>query len=169
MAKPKVRKRLIKIPTEYEGAIDYGIKVFSPLYQLENGLRIIVDNHLGVCYGLNWWEDSLKHQLPRTHQYSADVSAKMSKMPYIGDSTAVPVKPIHMITLGQLEEIIRHYRSDCIPELFPTIEFFIGHMEIVKRVRNLFSHMFPCISAADVDRVNREIATLSEHIDAKIP
>ncbi len=51
-----------------------------------------------------------------------------------------------MITLGQLEEIVKAYKSDCIPQLFPNIEFFVGHMELIKRVRNMYSHMFPCIT-----------------------
>jgi hypothetical protein len=163
------RNKLIKLPTEYFDSMVYGEKVFAPLYQLENGLRIIVDRHLSACYGADWWNVSLRVKLPNTHDYAATIVAKMARMPYIGDSTSVAVKPIHLITLGQLEEILRTYKSDCIPELFPTIEFFVGHMEIIKRVRNLFSHMFPCMSSNDVARVKREIKTLSEHINEKIP
>ena len=51
-------------------------------------------------------------------------------MPWIGDSARVQVLPIHTITLGQLERIIDEYRSDCTPELFPSWEFFSGHLEI---------------------------------------
>jgi len=62
-------------------------------------------------------------------------------MPWIGDSDIVEVLPIHRVTLGHLEEIVKKFQSDRIPELFPTLEFFLGHMEIIKRVRNLYSHV----------------------------
>jgi hypothetical protein len=72
------------------------------------------------------------------------------------------------VTLGHLEEIIKKYRSDCIPELFPTLEFFLGHMEVIKRVRNLYSHMFPCISRSDIRVAKREILTLAAHLNTKL-
>jgi len=89
-------------------------------------------------------------------------------MPWIGASSRVSVLPIHLITLGQLEEIVKSYRSDCIPQLFPTIEFFLGHMEAIKRVRNLYSHMFPCITKDDCKLAKREIVTLAAHINSKL-
>lgn len=71
-------------------------------------------------------------------------------------------------TLGHLEEIVKAYQSDCIPELFPTIHFFLGHMECIKRVRNLYAHMFPCLTKDDGKLVRREIRTLAEQINAKL-
>lgn len=92
----------------------------------------------------------------------------MDAMPWIGDSAAVNVLPVHLITLGQLEEIVKVYSSDCIPELFPNIEFFVGHMELIKRVRNMYSHMFPCITRQDCLIARSEIRTLSRHINARL-
>jgi hypothetical protein len=89
-------------------------------------------------------------------------------MPWIGTSARVPVLPIHLITLGQLEEIVKKYKPECIPQLFPTIEFFLGHMEVVKRVRNLYTHMFPCITRDDCDLAKREIKTLATHINTRL-
>ena len=83
-------------------------------------------------------------------------------------SLSVTVLPVHLVTLGHLEEITKKYRSDCIPELFPTIEFFLGHMEVIKRVRNLYSHMFPCISRSDINVAKREILTLAAHLNTKL-
>jgi osmotically inducible protein OsmC len=62
-----------------------------------------------------------------------------------------------------LEEVVKRYRSDCIPELFPTIEFFLGHMEVIKRVRNLYSHMFPCITKQDCTLAKR-----GTHINSRL-
>jgi hypothetical protein len=93
---------------------------------------------------------------------------KKDHMPWLASSLRVDVLPIHRVTLGQLEEIVKKYRSECIPELFPTLEFFLGHMEVIKRVRNLYSHMFPCITRQDVIVVRREISTLAAHINSRM-
>ncbi len=162
------RRRILRIPFEYLDAIPIGSSVFPALFQFENGLRLATYKHLSICYGEDWWEQKLRLDLSTIHQYVEDQKAKKSYMPWIGDSSKTALLPIHSITLGQLEQIIRHYKSECVPELFPSIEFFIGHMEIIKRVRNLFSHMYPCLSQYDVVVAKREIKTLCEHIAKKI-
>jgi len=165
--KPRIR-RIVKIPASYMEAVDNASVLFSPLYQFENGLRIMVNDFLTTCYGPNWWDIDLKKRLPLIHQYALDQKNKNSSMPWIGASKAVSVLPIHLITLGQLEEIVKKYQSDCIPQLFPSINFFLGHMEVVKRVRNLYSHMFPCVSKNDCRVARREITTLAQHINSRL-
>jgi hypothetical protein len=139
------------------------------LYQFENGLRILLHSFLGSCYGPDWWDASLKGKLPGIHEYAEKQRQKLDVMPWIGDSSAVPVLPVHLVTLGQLEEIVKAYQSECIPELFPTQEFFLGHMELIKRIRNLYSHMFPCISRQDCQFARNEIRVLAFHINSKLP
>ena len=166
---PKAQiKRLVNIPEEYFETIPAGGALFSPLYQFENGLRITIHNFLSTCYSLDWWEVSLKTKLQEVYDYADRQKKKMGYMPWIGDSSAVTVLPIHLVTLGHLEEIVKRYRSDCIPQLFPTMEFFLGHMECIKRVRNLYAHMFPCLTTNDGKLVRREIQTLAEHINTKL-
>ena len=77
--------------------------------------------------------------------------------------------PVHLVTLGQLEEIVKSYRSECIPQLSPSLDFFTGHMELIKRVRNMYTHMFPCITEQDCQIVKSEIRVLSRHINSKLP
>jgi hypothetical protein len=161
-------RRILNIPEEYLEAVRIGQPVFSPIYQFENGLRLAVHKFMVTCYGVDWWELSLKNRLPDIYDYAEEQKLKKSYMPWIGDSRRVTVLPIHLVTLGQLEQIIIHYKSDCIPELFPTIDFFTGHMEVIKRVRNLFSHMYPCITNHDVVVVKREIRTLCDHLKSKV-
>ena len=121
-----------------------------------------------TCYGPDWWDKSLQTQLPLVFQYEANQKAKLATMSWLGASTKVAVLPVHLVTLGHLEEIIKKYKSDCIPELFPTLDFFLGHMEVIKRVRNMYSHMFPCISIKDTRVAKREILTLAEHLNSKL-
>lgn len=161
-------KRIIKIPREYLEVIDMGNVLFPILYQFENGLRLTVYNYLSTCYGSDWWDISLKAQLPDVWKYADNQKRRNDLMPWIGASTRVDVLPVHLVTLGQLEEIVKKYKSDCIPDLFPTIEFFLGHMEVVKRIRNLYTHMFPCITKDDCILAKREIRTLSSHINARL-
>jgi hypothetical protein len=160
-------RRIVKIPQEYLETVELGNILFPSLYQFENGLRLAIHHFLTECYGTNWWEVSLKPALPTIHQYAEDQQAKRNSMPWIGDSARVPILPVHLITLGHLEEIVKKYRSDCIPQLFPTLEFFLGHMDVIKRVRNLYTHMFPCLTRSDCRTATREVATLCECINAR--
>jgi hypothetical protein len=145
-----------------------GNVLFPALYQFENGLRLAVHYFLETCYGANWWNASLQTALPTLHKYEADQRAKLATMPWLGASARVKVLPVHLVTLGHLEEIVRKYQSDCIPGLFPNLNFFEGHMEVIKRVRNLYSHMFPCITPRDIRTARREILTLAEHLNSKL-
>lgn len=149
-------------------AVELGNILFPSLFQLENGLRLALNNHLTVCYGPDWWTISLQSRLPNIFNYARDQQVRQNAMPWIGASARVRVLPIHLVTLGQLEEIVKSYRSDCIPQLFPTLESLLGHMEAIKRVRNLYSHMFPCITKDDCKLAKREITTLATHINSKL-
>lgn len=160
--------RLVNIPEEYFEAIPAGGNLFSPFYQFENGLRLTIYRFLSTCYGPDWWEKSLKSKLPSVYEYADEQMKRKAQMPWIGDSSAVTVLPIHLVTLGHLEEIVKAYQSDCIPELFPTIHFFLGHMECIKRVRNLYAHMFPCLTKDDGTLVRSEIRTLAKHINTRL-
>jgi hypothetical protein len=142
--------------------------IFPALYQFENGLRLMLSGFLTTCYGSDWWNSSLKGKLRTVYDYGDNLQRRLDAMPWIGSSTRVPVLPVHLVTLGHLEEIVKAYRSDCIPELFPTLEFFLGHMEVVKRVRNLYTHMFPCITLEDCNIAKSEIRVLARHINSKL-
>ena len=110
----------------------------------------------------------MKSKLRDVYDYAEARERKRGRMPWIGASSAVSVLPIHLVTLGHLEEIVKKYRSECIPELFPTMEFFLGHMECIKRVRNLYAHMFPCLTKDDGQTVRSEIRILARHINTKL-
>jgi hypothetical protein len=160
--------RIIPIPREYLDAIAHGKEVFNPLFQFENALRLVVEKHMQTCYGPNWWNLKIQIDLPKTYDYVEKVKRKEMGMPWIGGSSTVPIIPLHSITLGQLEEIVKHYKADCFPQLFPSEVFFFGHMEVIKKVRNLFAHMHPCIDKRDVKIAKREIATMCDHLRTKL-
>jgi hypothetical protein len=128
-----------------------------------------LDSFLTACYGRDWWEVSLRDRLHTVFEYAEEQRKKLSAMPWIGASSAVTVLPIHLITLGHLEEVVKNYQSDCIPQLFPNLNFFLGHMELIKRVRNMFTHMFPCITRHDCQIARSEIRVLALHINSKLP
>lgn len=161
-------RRIVRIPHVYLEAVELGNTLFPSLFQFENGLRLAIHNFLSTCYGGNWWDAKLKTDLPTIHQYAVDQQTRRDAMPWVGASARITILPIHLVTLGHLEEIVKKYRPDCIPQLFPTIEFFLGHMESIKRVRNLYSHMFPCITRGDCTLARREITTLASHINSKL-
>jgi len=159
---------LVKLPSEYFAAMDLGTVIFPALYQFENGLRLLLSSHLETCYGADWWNASLRSRRNDIFQYAETQQNRLDAMPWIGSSAAVTVTPVHLVTLGQLEDIVRAYRSECIPELFPTLEFFVGHMELIKRVRNMYTHMFPCMTASDCQIARSEIRVLARHINSRL-
>ena len=159
------KKKIVNIPKEYMDSIIISESIFSSLFQFENGLRIVIDKYLSAIYGSDWWESSLKNRKFDIYEYADNIKKRMAYMPWIGSSTVIQPLPIHSITLGQLEEIIKAYKSECIPILFPSLDFICGRLELIKRVRNLFAHMYPCIGKADVRVAKRDILTLSEHLN----
>jgi len=160
--------RIVNLPAEYFEGIEIGNSLFPSLYQFENGLRVLLHSYLTTCYGPDWWAVSLQPRLRTVFDYAENQQRRLDSMPWMGASSVVTVLPIHLVTLGHLEELVKIYRSDCIPQLFPTMEFFLGHMEVIKRVRNMYSHMFPCITKDDCEIVESEIRTLAKHINARL-
>jgi len=161
-------RRILAIPREYLDVILIGTQLFPLLYQFENGLRLAIDKHLSACYGDDWWEKKLKIDLPDIYHYAEEKKKKRDLMPWIGDSARVKLLPMHHVTLGQLEEIVKKYQSDCIPELFPSLTYFLGHMDCIKLVRNLYAHMFPCLKDSDAGLARSEIKALCLPLNTKL-
>src|SRR5690349_16467634 len=104
--------RLVRIPEPYFEVLDVANLLFPSLYQFENGLRLAIHHFLETCYGSDWWDKKMKADLPRVFQYEAEQRAKLATMSWLGSSTRVVVLPVHLVTLGHLEEIIKRYQSD---------------------------------------------------------
>src|SRR3954454_2092740 len=117
------RRRIVRLPEEYFEAIDLGNVIFPALYQFENGLRLLIHRYLETCYGPDWWSVSLQAKRKEIFDYADAQQKRLNAMPWIGTSSAVKVLPVHLVTLGQLEEIVKAYRSDCIPQIFPSLDF----------------------------------------------
>ena len=167
-SRPVRFEKLVKLPADYFDGLHIGNVLFPTLYQFENGLRIVLDSYLTTCYGANWWDVSLKPRLQTVFDYADNQKKKLDAMPWMGASSVVAILPIHLVTLGHLEEVVKVYKSGCIPQLFPTMEFFLGHMEVIKRVRNMYSHMFPCITESDCQVAENEVRVLALHINSKL-
>lgn len=142
--------------------------MFSVLYQFENGLRLAIHEQMSLFYD-DWWESKVKFDLPTIYKNVDDRKRRRDLMPWVGSSFPVTVLPIHLTTLGEAEEIVKKYQSECIPELFPSLHFFLGHMDYIKLVRNLYAHMFPCLTDSDVRSAKSEIRTLCQSLREKLP
>ena len=51
---PKHIRRLVEIPKVYLEALPIGEKLFPPLYQFENGLRLAIHGFLSTLYTPDW-------------------------------------------------------------------------------------------------------------------
>lgn len=154
------------LPEPYNNAIKNANPFFKELFEFENILKLTVHKYL-CMWDENWWENSLRQKKNDIYIYVDDLKKKKSHMPWIGNNAEIEIFEIHHVTLGQLEEIVKSHKSEFIPEIFPTLDFFTGHMLVIKKVRNLFAHMLPCISKNDIASAKREIKTLNEHLMEK--
>jgi len=159
---------MLPIPYAYLEVIPAGKNLFSALYQFENGLRLAIHEQMSLFYD-DWWESKVKFDLPRIYEKVEDRKQQRDLMPWVGSSSRVSVLPIHLTTLGEVEEIVKKYQSECIPELFRSLHFFLGHMEYIKLVRNLYAHMFPCLTDSDARSAKSEIRTLCQSLREKLP
>lgn len=134
---------------------------YSYLFVFENALRLKINTILDAKYP-NWWETKLKSDLPIVYKYASDEESRQAKLPMIGKVGIL--QPIDYVTIGHLEQIINKYQSEFIPSVFPNIQFFTGHMVIVKRVRNAVAHMIPAITTKDVRNAKHEIDILLQQL-----
>lgn len=134
---------------------------YGYLFIFENALRLKIDVIMSSKY-TNWWETKLKTDLPDVYKYSNDEKTKQAKLPMIGSSGAL--QPLDYLTVGHLEQIITKYQNEFIPLVFPNLQFFTGHMVIVKRVRNALAHMAPSTTAKDIRNAKNEIDILLQHL-----
>lgn len=139
------------------------ISDFYPyLFIFENALRIKIEDVMSTNHGSDWWDKRLNADLNKIWEYADDQAKKQAKLPMIGKAGVL--QPIEYITIGQLEEIIKKYKSLFIPGIFHDLAFFTGHMTIVKRVRNAVAHMAPSTTSKDIQNAKNEIDILLQHL-----
>ncbi len=133
---------------------------YGYLFLFENALREKIDIVMRAI-DAHWWESKIKLELPDVYKYAEDEKARQAKLPMIGQAGVL--KPYDYLTLGHLESIIVKYQKAFVPSVFPNIQFFTGHMMIVKRVRNAIAHMAPSTTLTDVRNAKNEIDILLQH------
>ena len=75
---------------------------------------------------------------------------------------------IHFITIGHLSEIVKKYKETFIPEVFPNLHVFLGHIEYIIKIRNYCCHMHPNIDKEYIKILEAETLILSKIINFKI-
>lgn len=151
------------MPSNYYALAERLSDFYGYLFIFENTLRIKINAIMNSKY-TNWWETKLKTNLPDIYKYSIKEKNKQAMLPMVGSLGIL--QPIDYLTVGQLEKIIIKYQNDFIPILFPNLEFFTGHMVIVKRVRNAIAHMAPSTKVKDIHNAKHEIDILLQHFAA---
>jgi hypothetical protein len=168
VAKKKYLWGWLKLPANYRKSFIIGEEFFRAIFQYENALRLVINNFLKEQYGSEWWELKVKNDLSVIYEYARDRENDRKKKPVFGDSDNVELLPIHYVTLGQLNEIVIAYKSDCIPELFPDIKYFERQAKSIKKFRDLCSHFFPGINDEDWSTVKKPINELSKHLEYRL-
>lgn len=153
--------RIKWMPSNYYTLAERLSNFYGYLFIFENALRLKIDAIMSSKY-TNWWETKVKTDLLDVYKYSNDEKAKQTKLPMIGDLNTL--QPLDYLTVGHLEQIIIKYQNEFIPLVFPNLQFFTGHMVIVKRVRNALAHMAPSTTIKDIRNAKNEIDILLQHL-----
>lgn len=150
------------VPQSYYSLASRITEFYPYLFVFENALRIKIGDLMTANHGKDWWDNRVRADLLDIWQYANDEAKKQAKLPMIGKAHLL--QPIEYITIGQLEQIVQKYQPLFIPSVFPTLQFFAGHMVIVKRVRNAVAHMAPSATSTDIRNAKNEIDILLQHL-----
>lgn len=161
MANRKQEK--INIPKEYLNTLKNAKELYSHIFSFEIGLRIAIDKHLTEWIGKEWWDKKLAKDMPDIFNYAE----KHKKETYI-NKVDKSIHSIHFTTLGHLSDIVKKYKETFIPEVFPNLHVFLGHIEYIIKIRNCCCHMHPNIDKEYIKLLKAETLVLSNIINSKI-
>jgi hypothetical protein len=136
---------------------------YGRLFLFENAVRLMV-NSVMEKVDANWWETKIKTELYQTYDYAEKRKAEQAALPMVGQGREL--KPYERITLGHLEEIIVKYKQHFVPSVFPNLQFFTGHMVIIKSVRHAIAHMSPATTAKDIRHARNDIEILLQYFSS---
>lgn len=157
------KKEKINLPKEYTSALKNAKELYSHIFSFEIGLRLAIDKHLTEWIGKEWWNIKLAKDMPDIFKY-AEEHKKQSCINKIDKS----IHNIHFITIGHLSEIVKKYKEIFIPEVFPNLHVFLGHIEYIIKIRNCCCHMHPNIDKEYIKILEAETLILSKIINSKI-
>ena len=157
------KKEKINLPKEYTSALKNAKELYSHIFSFEIGLRLAIDKHLTEWIGKEWWNIKLAKDMPDIFKY-AEEHKKQSFINKIDKS----IHNIHFVTIGHLSEIVKKYKEIFIPEVFPNLHFFLGHIEYIIKIRNCCCHMHPNIDKEYIKILEAETLILSKIINSKI-
>ena len=153
----------INLPKEYINALKNAKELYSHIFSFEIGLRLAIDKHLTEWIRKEWWNIKLAKDMPEIFKY-AEEHKKQSFINKIDKS----IHNIHFITIGHLSEIVKKYKETFIPEVFPNLHVFLGHIEYIIKIRNCCCHMHPNIDKEYIKILDAETLILSKIINSKI-
>lgn len=157
------KKEKINLPKEYINALKNAKELYSHIFSFEIGLRLAIDKHLTEWIGKEWWNIKLAKDMPDIFKY-----AEEHKKQYFINKIDKSIRNIHFITIGHLSEIVKKYKETFIPEVFPNLHFFLGHIEYIIKIRNCCCHMHPNIDKEYIKILDAETLILSKMINSKI-
>ena len=157
------KKEKINLPKEYINALKNAKELYSHIFSFEIGLRLAIDKHLTEWIGKEWWNIKLAKDMPEIFKY-AEEHKKQSFINKIDKS----IHNIHFITIEHLSEIVKKYKETFIPEVFPNLHVFLGHIEYIIKIRNCCCHMHPNIDKEYIKILEAETLILSKIINFKI-
>lgn len=157
------KQEKINLPEEYINALKNAKELYSHIFSFEIGLRLAIDKHLTEWIGEEWWNINLAKDMPEIFKY-----AEEHKKQYFINEIDKSIRNIHFITIGHLSEIVKKYKETFIPEVFPNLHVFLGHIEYIIKIRNCCCHMHPNIDKEYIKILDAETLILSKMINSKI-
>lgn len=157
------KQEKINIPKEYINTLKNAKELYGHVFNFEIGLRLAIDKHLTEWVGKEWWDIKLARDMPDIFKY-----AEKHKKETCINKVDKSIHNIHFITLGHLSEIVKKYKETFIPEVFPNLHVFLGHIEYIIKIRNCCCHMHPNIDKEYIKLLKAETLILSNIINSNI-
>lgn len=157
------KKEKINLSKEYTNTLKNAKELYAHIFSFEIGLRLAIDNHLTEWIGKEWWNIKLAKDMPEIFKY-----AEEHKKEFFINKIDKSIHNIHFVTIGHLSEIVKKYKETFIPEVFPNLHVFLGHIEYIIKIRNCCCHMHPNIDKEYIKILEAETLILSKIINSKI-
>ena len=110
--------------------------IYPLLYVLENSIREVIDRLMTNRYGNNWWD-------LKAGKLKDKVNERMSDEKKNSWHQRRSARPIDYLDLAQLPALVRQIQKDIVPDIIPSIEWFIQFVEEVYKSRCVVCHMNP--------------------------
>lgn len=134
--------------------------VYPLLYIMENSIRELIDTIMTSRHGKDWWDSEAPKGLRKTVADRTLDEKKHSWHQRRGD------RPLDYLDLDQLKALMRKIEKEVVPDIIPSIEWFMQLVDEVYKSRCVVCHMNP-LDKDNIQAVKLRLRQWQKQIRAK--